>query len=362
MKKVLLGCTALVAAGIIVAPHVVMAQNKKIDLQLGGYMEQWVGFTSQDDVGGAGDLNGIGTNSDTEVVFHGRTELDNGVTIGVNIQLEGNTSGDQIDESFLYISGDFGRVQLGSENSASYAMNYVAPDVGIGANSGDQTAWISFAGVGGSTGTFRGPFGSTVVEPGRANDINRVTYYSRRMSGIQFGASYAPADQEDGFGSFDRDAVIHDIWGVGLNVQETISGIDVAVSGTYGASTGAVGNPDPESWSVGLNLSFSGFTVGGSYASAEGDIGAGDMNGWDAGVSYGTGPWGVSVTYFHGERDGAGTVLAATNDTVHGSVAYSMGPGVKFVGTLGYTAIDDDSGTGTDNDAVYFVVGPKLSF
>ena len=68
------------------------------------------------------------------------------------------------------------------------------------------------------------------------------------------------------------------------------------------------------------------------------------------------------MIYYHGERDGGGDALKAEIDTVMGSAAYTLGPGIKFVGTLAYTEISDESGTGKDNEAVYFVVGPKLSF
>ncbi len=142
-------------------------------------MEQWVGYASQDDDLGVGgdarnDFSGTNTASDSEIHFKGSTTLDNGLQFGVNVQLEGNTSGDQIDESYLFVTGSFGRVEVGSENTAQYKMQYSAPDVGIGLNSGDQTAWVSYAGVGGTAGTFRGAFGSTFVEVARANDARTV--------------------------------------------------------------------------------------------------------------------------------------------------------------------------------------------
>ncbi len=362
MKKALLSTTALIAASAIgaVAASPASAEEEKISLRLGGYMEQWIGYASQDDVLGT-DTSGPQQLSDTEIHFLGKTTLDNGISFGVNVQLEGNTSGDQIDESYLTIGGDFGLVYIGDENSAQYKMQYSAPDVGIGANSGDQTAWASYAGVGGTAGTFRGPFGSTYVEAARANDVFRLSYFSPRFSGFQFGASYAPTAQEDGGGSIDRDAVLHDGISLGANFVESFNGVDVAVAAGYGMWDSPTGS-DPEVWNLGLSIGFSGFTVGGSYADASDDPAVGDMEGWDIGASYATGPWGVSVIYYHGERDGGGTSLKAEQDTIMGSIAYTLGPGIKFVGTLGHTEIDDESGTGTDNESTYFVVGPKLSF
>ena len=364
MRKVLLGCTALVAVAVVAAPPAAQAANEKIKLGLGGYMEQWFGYTDQDNVGGKTDANGVGQESDTEIWFTGSTTLDNGITFGVNVQLEGNTSGDTIDESYLFIKGDFGEVLMGDENSAAYKMQYSAPDVGIGANSGDQTVWVSFAGVGGTAGSFRGAFGTTFVEAARVNDIFKLTYFSPRFSGFQFGVSYAPANQQDGGGVYDRDVVLHDFVGVGANFVQSFNGVDVAVAGGYSQITGGAGAPDPESYSFGVNVGVSGFTVGGSYAHSEDDPAVGDMDGWDVGASYGTGPWEVSAIYFHGERDGlvGGAALAADNDTIMGSVRYTLGPGIRVVGTIGYTEIEAQTAAGTDNEAVYVVVGPKLSF
>ncbi len=45
-----------------------------------------------------------------EVRFKGETTLDNGLTVGAQIELEGENAGDQIDKSFVYWSGGFGRV------------------------------------------------------------------------------------------------------------------------------------------------------------------------------------------------------------------------------------------------------------
>ena len=361
MKKALLSTTALIAASAIgaAAASPASAENEKISLRLGGYMEQWMGYSSQDDVVGT-DTSGPGQASDTEIFFLGKTTLDNGISFGVNVQLEGNTGGDQIDESYLTIGGDFGLVYIGDENSAQYKMQYSAPDVGIGANSGDQTVWTSFAGVGGTAGTFRGPFGSTYVEAARANDVFRVSYFSPRFSGFQFGASYAPADQQDTSGPIDRDTELHDGISLGANFVESFNGVDFAVAAGYGRWDNPVGS-DPEVYNLGLSIGFSGFTVGGSYANQTDDTTVGDAEGWDIGVTYATGPWGVGVIYYHGERDGV-AALTAEHDTIMGSVAYTLGPGIKVIGTLGYTSIDDESDGAGDNDSTYFVIGPKLSF
>ena len=47
----------------------------------------------------------------------------------------------------MFIDGSFGRVLLGSENSAGYLMHYGAPDVTfLNVNSGSLTKFVPFSG------------------------------------------------------------------------------------------------------------------------------------------------------------------------------------------------------------------------
>jgi len=336
--------------------------SAQIELGLSGYMQQWVGYANQDSVNG-GDWDGTNTASDTEVHFDGSFTVDNGITIGVRVELEGNTSSDQIDASYLFIDGSFGRIEMGKEDSAQYKMQYAAPEVGIGLNSGDQTNWVTFDGIGGTSGVFLQPFGSTFVEVGSQDKARKVTYYTPRFAGFQVGASYAPTSESNSNGPFDRDQGIHDSFSFGANYVETFDSFDVAVSGGYGlAQNSDDGADDPSVWNLGLNVGFANFVFGGSYAQGKDDPFAGDNTGWDLGVSYGTGPWSVSLAWYHGERDGdGGTLLEADLDSYQFSGRYTLGPGIDLAGTLGFTNLDPQDG-GEDNKAWYLVVGPNLEF
>ena len=87
-------------------------------------MNNYFGVLFDHDPGDDTDRNETGIFSDGEIWFMGETTLDNGITFGANVQLEsfGNTA-DVIDEDFAYISGSFGRINIGSENSAAYLMH-----------------------------------------------------------------------------------------------------------------------------------------------------------------------------------------------------------------------------------------------
>lgn len=369
MKKVLLGTTAIVAAGMIAAPSADAAEKLKVSV--GGYMEQWFGYTSADDDNSATDTEGFAIVSDTEVFFTGMTTLDNGISVGVNVQLEGNTGGDQIDESYLIVKGNFGEVNLGSENSALYKMNYGPTDYGIGINSGDQTAWVPNS-IGASGGFFRSPFGSTNVEATSGdNDGEKLTYYTPRIEGFQLGVSYMPESGQDDGGIVDKNSEVTDGFAIAANFKRDFDGFNVGLSGGYGAYTdGPDGQDDPEAYSFGATFGFGGFTLGGAYAASEGTTDGDEEEGMALGVAYASGPWGVSVNYFNGESDAItaadGTI---TNDGEHSSYTlngkYTLGPGITAAATLGYTELETDNTASAGNnetDGTYFVVGMKVSF
>ena len=376
MKKILLGTTAIVAAGLIASASSAIAAEK-LKLQVGGYMEQWFGYVNQDDAPGQ-DFSGLDVKSDSEIQFHGSTTLDNGISVGVNVQLEANSNSfDQIDESYLIVKGAFGEINLGSENSAMYKMHYAPADFGIGLNTGDQTGWVSpTTNAAGNSitegGYFRAPYGSTYVEPVRANDSEKITYYTPRVEGFQFGLSYAPETGQDNIASPNRDTANTDLVMAGANFKRTFGSASVRASLGYGTVLDGVAgtNTEPSAFNAGIGLGFGGFGAGISYSSYD-DSGTNDGSGLNAGINYSTGPWGVSLGYFHGERDGERTAGVLTGDaeqdTFMLSAKYAIGPGVTAKGSIAHSKFkSEDTGlAGTESaeiEATYFVVGMAVSF
>jgi len=374
MKKILLGSTAIVAAGMIASVPSADAASK-MKLGVGGYMEQWFGFTSGDD-GVAQDYSGFSTVSDGEIHFKGKTKLDNGITVGVNVQLEAQQGGDQIDEQYMTVSGGFGQIIIGDENSAMYKMHYAPSDFGIGTNSGDVTSWnkpVSDA-EGDSIamgGHYRAPFGATYIEPNAVNDSAKISYFTPRVSGFQLGLSYAPDGSQDNNGLPNRDTTNTDYIMVGANFVQKMGGMSVGISGGYGTVTdAAAGGVEPEATSFGIKMGMGGVSAGVSYANYS-DHGNADAEGINAGIAYSSGPMGVSVNYYHGEKDGNNGDAAtldgqAERDVIHLSAKYAMGPGVTLAGTLGhavYSSDDADIDNSVDESAsTYVVMGLKVGF
>lgn len=120
MKNILFASTALVAAATAGVVHAADAPVGTV----GGYMFMGAGIT---DFTGTGDAE-VGILRDGEIHLGWRGTSDNGLTFRGRIELEAfSAPGDQIDENWGEVSGSFGSLLIGSNDSA--ADNY--GDVGI---------------------------------------------------------------------------------------------------------------------------------------------------------------------------------------------------------------------------------------
>ncbi|MCP4393231.1 MAG: porin, partial [Alphaproteobacteria bacterium] len=131
MKKILLGTTALVAAGVISSAA---QASEPIKLEVGGYMDWWVAAVDQkEDYENETGIqsNNVDVFGNGEIHFKGSTTLDNGVKLGVQVELEGGnrSESDPIDESYITVDSQYGRVVLGSDDNVAYSMHVSAPDV-----------------------------------------------------------------------------------------------------------------------------------------------------------------------------------------------------------------------------------------
>jgi predicted porin len=397
MKKHLLGTTALVAAGMFGLVDTAAAQTKVMPIQVsvGGYMGEFVSYTSQDDRGGAAfnqKLTQFDQWSDKEIHFNGRTTLDNGLTVGFRIELEGNTdASDQIDESYMFIEGRFGRLELGSLNNVQYRMGYNAPEAQTRPWSNEGNIFNVLANNTGSPlfdsmlGTTRSRFFD--------NDSEKINYYTPRFGGFQFGLSYIPNSAQDRNGAPDPISTAYSRgWAAAANFVRTFGAFDIAASAGYmtwqKAAIGVTGsNDDPSQYNFGLQVGYAGFKVGGSYGkikdgrsgssgtnAAASTAGTGvngvDGRAWDAGIMYTFGPAAVSLNYIDGRNDD-GNVVTGTGGgddkftMLSLAGKYTLGPGVSLEANL-WTAKLEANGTGglpnSDNKGTGGVVGVVLVF
>src|SRR5690606_2421378 len=105
------------AAFALLAP----AAQAEIKLDLGGYFKGYAGYSDQD----TADLRDFDLKRKSEIFFEGETTLDNGLTVGYHGELfqENSATGDEnLEASYLYMSGNWGRVNVGRENGAAYLL------------------------------------------------------------------------------------------------------------------------------------------------------------------------------------------------------------------------------------------------
>lgn len=418
MKKVLYGTTALVAAGVLAsASAVAQDTGGPIEMRVFGYMTAHMAYTSQDTGAqkAVGDRRTFGFFREGEVRFGGQTRLDNGLLVGVRIEIEAEDSLDQIDEAYVFFDSPFGRVEYGSKDQAAAKMYYGPPSSIPGFNPAIQNYvdWNTNA----ATGNVR----SMNLMLYNFNDAENLTYYTPRFFGFQIGVSYTPENCQAGNneaptpfhpsgcgGSYggqiqsDRSGQPSDLFDVAANYVNTFNGIGVNVYGGWqggalstpnnvGLAPGSVvqdGNEKISAWGVGGNVSYAGFTVGAAYkyqntgwlASSGGKNM--DSKSWGVGIRYATGPWGVGAEYTEVKsKQGlligpAGNIATATNipgedkgTFLNIGGTYLLGPGITaFVGYTHVRLTDGSNGVipGTtnsvDNTANVFRLGTNINF
>ena len=194
MKKVLLGTTALVAAGAFAGIGAAQANDmmEPVSVGVGGYYKAAVGFASGS---AAKDVQSPSIAQDIEIGVSGSTTLDNGLTVGVHANIEGNVDStsaegsNAIDERWISFSGSFGDIQLGSIESASQQLTNFAPNAA--SNFGVNSPFFLFTpGFESYIATYNDGIGD--------EDAAKLVYFSPSFNGFRVGASFAPGDTHQG--------------------------------------------------------------------------------------------------------------------------------------------------------------------
>lgn len=415
MKQVLLGSTALVAGGLAAFPAVAA---DPIKLQLRGYFQAYItaGHIDRDVVGTTGTSYEPETfRYEGEIWFTGSTKLDNGTTIGIQIELEGwsqntgvsaaNPTGtiDQIDEEYIFAFGDWGRIEFGAENDASYKMVYGTPSVLRGWGFQDPTFLIRGSGFTAANQAGRGASttpGMSAAMGSNSGDANKITYYTPRFAGFQIGVSYTPqfsgtastaqcASRTAG-GNFSNcpsnSNAYRSAMDVGANYLGTFGAVKVALYGGYftaGFDRGVAGGSNNnnttaaasnlgrwKSWASGAQVSFSGFTVGGAMGRDNNGLRGKNATRWySAGVMYETGPWQLSAGWWGGRNDEKSvTSTTAQNragkdkiDLFELGASYDLSPGIALTGGFNYVMGSGQSKS-ESADAWAVVIGTVLTF
>jgi predicted porin len=347
MKKSLLATTALAALGAVA---VASPASANFEVGVSGYMEQWIGYS--DNANNANPNSDVFDQvSDAEFNVTFKQTLDNGLTIGGEIQVEGQQPAAEVDEQYIYVDGEFGRFLIGSENGAGNLMHYSLKSNGIGLDAGDVSVWVA-----GAVGALRETNTTSNID----NDQNKVTYFSPRINGFQVGVSFVPdSDDVNALtpvgGGAEVDGNRDSGWSVGGNYNTSIADMSIKASVSYmDAGGGVAGNET--ALSTGIHLGFGGFTAGFAYGEYENDAGPNDRNIFGVSIAYNAGPAGVSVGYVRGEDSDDDR----QQDAFELGASYAVGPGVAAKASLYY--LDGVNDGESVADGVGVAAGLSLSF
>jgi hypothetical protein len=349
-------------------------------------------------------VNNFDVQGDGEIWFTGLTTLDNGMKVGVRVELEaGNNNNstkyssqanaakdaeqDIIDESYIWVEGKYGKMILGSTNDVAYLSRVGAPEaseMGQGINEGDTNKYLLV------------PVKYLDVYVGldaASGDANKISYFTPAYYGFQAGVSYTPSNTDSGDDELSTSEQINkatnidDAWSFVLKYDGTIYGVGVKAMGAYVTADDAtekhsagIKDKPIQDFGGGLALTYQGWTVGGSVHSllaGQGAVGSGssaiaakDGMTWDAGIQYAEGPYKVSLSYLDSNVRGASATKGSDELQMWRlGGSYALGPGVILFSQLAYlNAESEDRGQtaaakALSNDGAYGgMFGLKLIF
>ncbi len=311
-----------------------------ISLSVGGRSMWGVAIVDSDT---QADKDDIAISNDILLVFTGSTVLDSGLEVGVRIDIEGEESEDQGDGKYAYLSGSFGEIRIGNEDTASYKMSTAAPYATY--FYGINTPFWS--------GHLSGEWHSTFAGEGAGGAS--LLYFSPVINGIQFGASYAPEAGTEAQSNTVYSDEGNDVYSVGLRYDGAVGDAGVTIASGYAstdvAAAGGAADRTVTDWNAGLVVTMSGVSAGGSYRSNDTDMdGVDDVVQYDVGAMYGEGPWAISANFGNKSQDSANV----DTDFSRLMATYNLGPGVNVAGVVGRDS--PSSNEDTSFGAVAFLV------
>lgn len=370
MRGFLSGTTALVTLAAL-APMPAAAEEP-LKLTIGGrYLAAFGGVIGEDEnqspTAGAAQQRDYVLKQDVEVHFRGETTLDNGLTVGVRVELEGQTSnlngatdpnasttigGDQIDAVYVYFDTEWGELRFGDTVEALGSLCYTVPSASNIFGADSPIFNFSNAGVLGYAGTN----GTCYGIDGKST---KAVYFSPQISGFNFAVSFTPDNTEDtrntvaGAGTrpnrnFGQNS---ENLSIGATYEREFNGFGFVIGGA-GSFSFDRENPftvpltdNREEYNGYAQFRYAGFTLGGAYSfrdnvanvAAATDI---DQEVFGAGATYAWSRYAVGLGWTHGRYENGGIGGSDEQDIYALTGSYVLGPGITIDGLFGYSEYD----------------------
>ena len=368
MRKILLATTALVG---FVAAGAAQAATAPLNVTVGGDVEFVAGAFHESRTAGATDSASGDFETVYSLAFGVTGKAANGLEYGGNLVLdndvdavsdyEGNSNGIAVRTATVFMSGAYGKIQLGDARGAT--------DLAVTAPSVAGVRYIDF--LSNTVNAFPKDF--VVGIDGKDHSTN-VTYYTPKIGGdfgkLQAAVTYAPnfnqygsdvqLNVSDEYRNVIKGAVAYtgNVRGVALNASADI------INGTIDDATVR----DFTAWGVGLAGAYQGFTLGATYTD-NGDFNTVSGQNKDqrivtAGLKYEFSKYAVGFDYLNGKGYsdfvGAGDRVKDFNAYSFGG-AYTWAPGLTT--TANAVLFDVNAATNAnDNSGYVLLVSQKLAF
>ena len=387
-KKLLLGTTVLVAAGI--ATSGVAKAEEPISAGISGYFKSAMAFIDEDNGDGefANGRNSHAIGNDIEITVSGSTTLDNGITAGFSANIEGNPDGvsggesNTLDERHVFFTGGFGEIKVGQTESARQSMTQFSASGA--SNFGVNSPFFIFYNPGNASGIFN----VRTYDDGIGSEDNlKVIYFTPSFNGIKVGASYSPGDSAtEQYGGNGGNAVagLQNNAAVAAEYVGSFGDVNIRLMAgmeqyvlencttnvTGGTTTEATQQCEnnPTSEQLGASIGFDKFTLAGGMLTTEQvtqtTTGAGrEREDWDVGLSYASGNYSVGAIVGVAEvdqEDGSTDTL----EQYEVNATYVLGPGIDIQASIRNGEFNDATGapSTSDNDFTEVLIGTSLSF
>jgi predicted porin len=344
MKKVLLGTTALLAAGMLSSQAMAgePMSSSNLDLTLGGsatFKLEMKSKNPQKSVAAGTSYRNHNFEFDSELEFKGDTTLENGVEIGFEIELEAGGAelqdlqqtaegGDIIDENYIWLDGAYGKIYMGGRDDEELEVDRPSlwPDVGLMEPDAGSHELANLDG-------------------GRADSIdstgqdNKISWLLPAIGGLDIAINYTPDDSEenstDNVQDEDDDAggkdkVLH----IATKWSGAFGGADVEISASY--ETGRAEDPtadddidDDNRLRFGFEVALDDITIGGYWRNLDDGAVATtpseSRTDWGIGVTYAFGDWEIGGAYDYAKQEELSAGSPNTKDGDDEATSWEVG-------------------------------------
>ena len=168
--------------------------------------------------------------NDALLTFSGSTVLDSGIEVGMRIEIEGEQDKDQGDAKYASVSGSFGEIRIGNEDTAGKKMATTAPYAtyfyGINDAYWSYSASSAYEGAGSET------WMTTYADAGAGASAS-LLYFSPVINGFQFGLSYAPEAGAEARSATASTAEGGEVYSMGLRYDGAFGDVGITIAGGY---------------------------------------------------------------------------------------------------------------------------------